>query len=668
LFVCREYPPAAYPPGGIGTYVQHISRLFALAGETVHIIAHRWHGAPKAREISIHGRLIVHRVAFDEVPAHAVKQGEGAAGPAAAIARGLLLSSFPSQTFAWQAARLAERLVDAEGIDVIEAQEWEAPLYYLQLRRALNLGPRRRPPCVVHVHSPSERIFAANGWDTAVADYRPATELEAYSIAAADAILCPSQFVANETIARYRVNPSDVTIIPYPLGDAMQVDRAAEIWASDMICHVGRLEPRKGVLEWVDAMALVAGAHPKMSTTFVGGDTPLRVTGGSSVKAVMLARATKTLRGRLHFLGSRDRAGVVQVLSQACAAVVPSRWENFPYSCIEAMASGLPVIASPNGGMQEMIVDGESGWIAPDATPVGLSIALQRALATPPHVRAEMGAAAAQSIRTRCDGGAVVRRHLDVKARLAAAAASRSSAIRASPLSAEGPSTSLRNEASAERRRVDVVLRSSPEAPRDVARDPALLALVFVAPHVELDERCVAVCAETFARDPLLGIMSAWTREGKPAGRIRVPPCPSEPHVWNGDAPAPWVAVRATAYHDAICRWAGTSDPPALRDVFDAIAHAGWSALTYPDVLASLAAAPRDSATWHKPMRYSSMARAVQRLHMPILEWLRECSPEDRRALLRDGFSAPMRSTRWLTARAWRFLRTPSAGGSAETL
>jgi len=62
LFISREYPPASYLPGGIGTYLCHITRLLAGTGDTVHVIAHRWTGAPRAREEAVDGRLIVHRV------------------------------------------------------------------------------------------------------------------------------------------------------------------------------------------------------------------------------------------------------------------------------------------------------------------------------------------------------------------------------------------------------------------------------------------------------------------------------------------------------------------------------------------------------------------------------------------------------------------------------
>src|SRR4029453_19143501 len=118
LILSREYPPAPYPPGGIGTYVRHIARLLAESGEEVHVVAQRWEEAPAATEELCGGRLVVHRVAGEDAP------GPGPLGPAAAEElRGLLASPFPERWFSWRAARLIEQLVETEGIDVIEAQE-----------------------------------------------------------------------------------------------------------------------------------------------------------------------------------------------------------------------------------------------------------------------------------------------------------------------------------------------------------------------------------------------------------------------------------------------------------------------------------------------------------------------------------------------------------------
>lgn len=657
LFVCREYPPAAYPPGGIGTYVRQISHLLAEAGETVHVIAHRWTGAPDVCERKLEGRLTIHRVALDEPP---VPQSPEASG----IPQGMLASSYPSQAFSWHAALLAERLIATEGIDVVEAQEWEAPLYYLQLRRALHLGPTPQPPCVVHMHSPTEQIFAANGWETTVADYQPAAELEAYSIAAADAVLCPSRYVADQTIARYHVDPATLTVIPYPLGDAPHVERAAAVWAANILCHVGRLEPRKGVLELVEAVAQVAGDTPDVRVEFVGGDTPLHATGGSSVQTAMLARVPRRVRRHLRFHGTQDRRGVIHTLSQVFASIVPSRWENFPYSCIEAMASGLPVVASPNGGMREMIVDGESGWIAADGTPAGLSDALRRALSAPPALRASMGAAAEDTVRRLCHSRTIVDRHLAMKHALVRAGASRSKATQ-TVSRPDGP-TQTRRDSHPTGGGTGVIVIAAPssdgracvaslgeqlappaavcivspdplppgtrprisgqwyeiiangeEPARAEARAARVLlerqappdVLMFVEARARLHRSAVAACADVFSRDLSLGVLSAWTRETAPGDRVHIQPCPTVPYIWHDEEVAPWTAVRAAAYLDAV-RAFGGSTQPSRRNMLDHIARAGWTTITYPAFsrrLPSADAIPRPgqrgsvTPRWHLP-------------------------------------------------------------------
>jgi hypothetical protein len=171
LILCREYPPAPYPPGGIGTYVAHISRALAERGETVHVIGQRWEGADKDVETFCDGRLIVHRITADDAAFYPTL----GLSPKAARAEvdAMLASGFPAQWFSWVAAGLAEQLIAREGIDVIEGQEWEAPLYFLMLRRALGLGPERKPPCVVHLHSPTEYIFRHNEWSRARNEFVP---------------------------------------------------------------------------------------------------------------------------------------------------------------------------------------------------------------------------------------------------------------------------------------------------------------------------------------------------------------------------------------------------------------------------------------------------------------------------------------------------------------
>jgi glycosyltransferase involved in cell wall biosynthesis len=669
----------------------------------VHVIAHRWHGAPHVCEESVGGRLIVHRVALDEPIVEAERDARLPDEPS--MLRGLLASSFPAQTFAWQAAHLAERLIDREGIDIIEAQEWEAPLYYLQLRRAVGLGPARQPPCVVHLHSPSEQIFAANGWDTTVADYEPAATLEAYCIERAEALLCPSQFLAEQVQRRYRIDAQRLNVVRYPAGEAKPIARADGTWASAHLCFVGRLELRKGVLELVDALERVVDRHPALACTFVGADTPFHATGGPLVGEMMRARMSSRVRRRVRFAGSLDRRGVTAALSRASVAVVPSRWENLPYACLEAMMSGLPIVASPNGGMRE-IMDEHSGWIAADATGPGLAAAIDRALATSAARRAEMGRAAAAAVARLCGNRAIVEQHLELKQRLLQRSAPARNVTRAArppgpdarPSGPSGgsiavvvldsvPGVRLERclaaiDAQSDSPAAVAVVSDTHDALRDggwsatssqprwgqLATDPHGLAaaqqlladirpaaaVLFVDSRVVLAPSALADFGRALERNPDVGVVSGWTFESSPRGRVHVPPRPARSHIWRDDRLAPCVAVRREVFASEGDSVAHTRDSRLLLD--EAAAERGWASLTYPGVTAAIVLSEEESTASDTTRPYSLAALAVQRLHQPLLQWFLTATAAERRALVRRAIREPRRTARRLVARAARVL------------
>lgn len=413
LIISREYPPSPYSAGGIGTYVDHIARLLAGRGETVHVIAQMWPGASRAREERQDGRLIIHRVPLDEpLPARPPTDLD--------ILQTLSDSVLPAQAFMWQAALLAESLVETEGIDVIDTQEYEAPTYTLMLRRTLGVATGRLVPIIVQLHSPSELVFAYNEWNQDRVDYVPLKRAEAHVIRAADALVCPSRYLARMIESHYRLEPASIAVIPYPVENAAVLPRERGIWEQGTICYVGRLEPRKGVLEWIEAAVAVARDAAAAKFTLIGADTPRWGTGKESTRDVLLARIPPPLRSRFTFIDAVPRPELAAYLSQARIAVVPSRWENFPFTCIEAMLSGLPVLVSPTGGMAEMVEDGRTGWIAAGPDVQSLHDALRRALATPAHLLADMGAAAAVAIRVLCDSRETVSRHLAFRRQIVA--------------------------------------------------------------------------------------------------------------------------------------------------------------------------------------------------------------------------------------------------------
>ena len=412
LIVSREFPPA--PSGGIGTYVHHISRLLAESGETVHVIGQLWKGAEREIEEHCHGRLVVHRIPYEDWTTFSRPRPNRRMR--SKIERDLFASELPAQCFSWQASLLAERLVAQEGIDVIEAQDYEAPLYYFQLRRTRGLGPKRRPPCIVHLHSPTEFIARYNDWDMMLPRWQAAKRMEDLSILAADKLLCPSSVFARQAETRYGLPKGLIEIIPYPLGEQPHIERDPGVWLNGGICFVGRLERRKGIMEWLGAAGAVAQRYSSARFEFIGAN----VVGANRILSEELIHRAipRAVQGQFSFQGEVVRSALPRYFARARIAVVPSRWDNFPNVCMEAMGSGLPVIATREGGMVEMIADGQTGWLAKAATAQGLQEALHRALGTPAGTLAAMGKEAAQSIRALCNGPQIVARHLSFRTRL----------------------------------------------------------------------------------------------------------------------------------------------------------------------------------------------------------------------------------------------------------
>ncbi|MCK4413482.1 MAG: glycosyltransferase [Candidatus Eisenbacteria sp.] len=145
---------------------------------------------------------------------------------------------------------------------------------------------------------------------------------------------------------------------------------------------VSRLTEQKGVADGIDAFAAVASSNPQASL-LIAGDGPARRS---------LERHAEALgpRARVRFLGWRtDSRAVIAALD---LLIAPSLREGFGLGVLEAMARGVPVLATRVGGIPEIVIDGETGLLVPPADPRALAGGLGRLLADP-ALRTQLGAA-----------------------------------------------------------------------------------------------------------------------------------------------------------------------------------------------------------------------------------------------------------------------------------
>jgi glycosyltransferase involved in cell wall biosynthesis len=155
-----------------------------------------------------------------------------------------------------------------------------------------------------------------------------------------------------------------------------------------LVGNVARLAEQKGQRDLIAAAPKVLERHPDVRFV-VAGDGELRDE---------LATLAAPLGDRFTFLGSRD--DVPDVLASLDVFAFPSRFEGLCLAVIEAQAAGVPVVATPVGGIRETVLDGETGWLVPPRDVDALAERISWCLNHPEEARA-VAAEAQRRVRER---------------------------------------------------------------------------------------------------------------------------------------------------------------------------------------------------------------------------------------------------------------------------
>lgn len=273
-------------------------------------------------------------------------------------------------------ARRLGALARAEGVDVMHAHQY-SPFFYAGLSRF----PRRRPPVLFTEHG---RAFP----DLTGRSHRPVNRL---LLRGGDRVIGVGRAVRQVLIDKEGLPAGRVEVVYNGIDTAAyagsgrrdEVRRELGLGPDDFVMmFVARLDPIKDHATALRALARVAA---------VRGDAKLVVVGeGPSAEAVAGEVARLGLGDRVLMAGVRT--DVARLLEGADATVLTSLSEGIPLSLIEAMAAGLPVVATRVGGVPEVVEEGVTGYLAPSGDDAGLADALLR-LAADPELRGRLGRA-----------------------------------------------------------------------------------------------------------------------------------------------------------------------------------------------------------------------------------------------------------------------------------
>lgn len=174
------------------------------------------------------------------------------------------------------------------------------------------------------------------------------------------------------------------------------------------IMTVGRLVAEKGYPELFEAMRSIPDAE-----LWVVGERLASDHASAIDQAISSLEADKDLAARIRFLGYRE--DVAGLLRAADIFVLASHREGLPRSIIEAMITGLPIVATDIRGSREEVVEGETGRLVPVADAAALAGALG-ALAGDAKLRAKLGAAGRARALDLYDEAKVIGRQIDLLA------------------------------------------------------------------------------------------------------------------------------------------------------------------------------------------------------------------------------------------------------------
>ena len=241
--------------------------------------------------------------------------------------------------------------------DIIEAPTWDfegvVPAKLLDI------------PVITRLQTPMLKAAETQKW-VINDDIKLASDFERCQFALSSGIIAISENIKDTIAGMYGINFSNMLIQTIFLG--VEASTGVPKKKSDNhiinILFVGRLERRKGIHILLEIIPEILNRYSNVAFTLVGDDT-IPDESGVPYKSSFLNKHSKdNFANRVKFKGKVDNNELKECYQNCDIFVSPSLYESFGIIFIEAMRYGKPVIGGKAGGMQEIIVDGETGFLA----------------------------------------------------------------------------------------------------------------------------------------------------------------------------------------------------------------------------------------------------------------------------------------------------------------
>lgn len=274
----------------------------------------------------------------------------------------------------------------------------ECPFDIVQYAHLAGVGffRPRNIPTVIRLSSSTRLCNEKGGYGIRTSHVRQQEWIERRSLLRAHGIFGPSQRIA-KLLAEEIERPIEVIESPFlldvdHLDDSVyreHLQRKKYFLFFGSLCHI------KGVSVIATMIHRLLDRHRDIYFVFVGKEVPGQE-GGSLLQQVRRSAAEHT--NRIIHIGSLRHPQLYPIIKGAHAVILPSRVDNFPNACIEAMAFGRVVVGTFGNGFEQMIDDGQSGFLCRVDDPDHLLTVTEHVLQLTDDERSQIGMKAVRRI------------------------------------------------------------------------------------------------------------------------------------------------------------------------------------------------------------------------------------------------------------------------------
>lgn len=229
--------------------------------------------------------------------------------------------------------------------------------------------------------------------------------MEKKAIMRASGLISPSRSMAEWIGAECKIKPKIISIIRNPLRpivNEQQSDNEGLFkFPLNTVLYFGRLEKRKGAFVFASAIPIIFKNFPEAFFVFAGPDRSSPSGGSTEMEIKQYLHDQNIPEQRIRFLGMVERKRLFNCYREASIVVVPSLYEDYPYSVIEPMSIGAAVVTSDCYGIPEIVTHGENGLLSKTGDSHDLAMQILELLKAPSQIE-RIGKEAKVFIATEC--------------------------------------------------------------------------------------------------------------------------------------------------------------------------------------------------------------------------------------------------------------------------